>query len=456
LTIQTLNEQWSSDHWLHQVVLHVLDDGLGDPPPLGPLVGLDVEDQYYSPYMMGLALLREIAGIGVIPLLQIAGIANLVLLLAAFWLFVGRLVDDRRVVPWALLATLVCWGPDTWRWSGMLNLNSLGFGLHYPSCFATGCALLAGWLLLRWADERRPWQLVALAGLAALVVLTHPLTGGWMAVMLLVLATSRRVALHPALLAAGGAAVLLAVAWPPYSLLDLVGAGDVYEGGHETFYEDLPLRLAATLPGLVVLVRRWRRDHLDALPLLFLAALAVYATGFVLDQPNLGRVVPLLVLPLHIGIGELLVGAWARAGDRSRPALAAVGAAFVVGTVGVLPALPRMVPRPLLPTALGDDVEPMTARYEGLEGAIEEGAVVVAEDANLRRVASLEGAVPPDPATPFERELFTLAIPPAERSARARSRGVELVLCAGEGCARTFAGTRAFANDDVVVVDIAS
>jgi hypothetical protein len=368
-------------------------------------------------------------------------------------------------VPWALLATLVCWGPSQWRWSGLLNLNSLGFGLHYPSYFATGCALLAGWLLLRWADERRPWQLVALAGLAALVVLTHPLTGGWMAAMLFALAVSRRVALQPALLVAGGAAVLLALAWPPYSLLDLLRAGDVYESGHETFYESLPVRLVATLPGLVVVVRRWHRDHLDALALLFLAGLVIYVAGFVLDEPNLGRVVPLLVLPLHIGIAELLVGAWGRTGERNWPALAVVGAAFVVGAVGVLPALPRMVPRPLLPAALEDDVEPVTERYRGLDDVLEEGTVVVAEDPNLRRVASLEGAEPPmavagtgsegiEELQDFEGALFTDAGAPAQRSERARSRGVEVVLCADEDCARGFDGRTVVATDDVVAVDV--
>jgi hypothetical protein len=41
----------------------------------------------------------------------------------------GRLLGNPHAAFYALVFTLVLWGLSPWRWSGFLNLNSLGFGL---------------------------------------------------------------------------------------------------------------------------------------------------------------------------------------------------------------------------------------------------------------------------------------------------------------------------------------
>lgn len=462
LTVQTLNEQWSSDHWLHQAVLVTLQDDLIR--PLHPLVPSRIDSEYITPYTVGQAALNRLLGLEPVPFLQLSGVVNLVLLLVAFWFFVGELAGDRRAVVWALVATLVFWGPRPWRWSGFLNLNSIGFGLHYPATFATAGALLAGWLLLRWTADRRPWRLVVLAPVLAVVAVAHPFTGAWASAMLVALAVGRR-AVRPGLAVCAAGAVALAFAWPYYSVPDLLSASSSFRT-FPVLYERLPERFVAASPGLLVVWSRFRDDRLDPLWLMFAGGVSLYAAGFVLDDTNLARAVPLLVLPLHVGIGLLVVRVRDRRdrGGHRAPLALALGGVAVVGLVGVVPGLARTVPRDLLPASLRDDAAPLARPYRDLADHLEYGTVVLAEGNELRRIVAAYGgktivpgydaAFVDDVARDAERERDVLRVPrtPAARTAAAIDAGFGAVLCASAACADGFTGARTEVGPGLVLV----
>jgi alpha-1,6-mannosyltransferase len=457
LVVQTLNRRWSSDFWLHEATLDAFRHNLLH--PLQPLVGTHDSFEYYSPYTFVLAVVARVTGWSSVVVLQCAAVANLLLFLVAFRLFVGQLTN-RAAVVWSLVATLFFWGLRPWRWSGFLNLNSIGFGLPYPSMFATAVALLVGWALLRYgATKDRRWLVVVGLGYCV-VALTHPFTGVWSAFMLLALAANlrlfRRETLVP-LVVAGVCVALLLALWPYYRFYGLFSGGQHTESN--ALYELVPIRIVAALPGLVALRDRFRRDRFDALVLMFAAGIVLYALGGLGSDHNLGRTLPLLLLPLHIGIGELVArftGVSAGAGAGPRPGRA-VGAALVVcgiiGLVGVAPAFASMVPRHPVVDVLGDDdvLVPLTSRYSELHDALPRGSVVVAQLPVMEEVLPAYGYyvlstgasvfVPDaDARAHATKVILAPGTSPARRQALIDRYDVRAVLCATRSCQTLFDG----------------
>jgi alpha-1,6-mannosyltransferase len=453
MVAHTLNRYWSADYWVHDATVDALRADVLD--PAHALIGGDTPTDRYSPYTIALALGGRTLGLSTVVVLQIAAIANLALFLVAFRMFVVELTGRRKAALFALLATLLLWGIDPWRWSGFLNLNSIGFALPYPSMFATGLAFFTGWALLRYGRTGALGWLVLLGLGFVVVALSHPFTGAWTSVMLLALAVHcglhRRERVVPLLVTAACAAVLC-LAWPYFSLLDLAFASDRYSDVHDALYERAVIRLSAALPGFVIVARRFRDDHTDPLALMLLGAVGVYAAGALTGDANLGRVLPLVVLPAHIGIGVLVADWVDRRTSPTGPMVAWLALSTVVGVIGVTPGLIRVVPRPLFPTSVARDIDfqPITGPYGALEGALPRGTVVVPENGSLAQVAPAYGlpVVTPSYSTVFIddvdariRAAETILDPdstPAERSRAIAEYDVGAVLCATRTCERLF------------------
>jgi hypothetical protein len=449
LVVQTVNRQWSTDVWIHQATVETFRHDLTDPP--NELTLSDAASPSYTPYTFALAVGARATGLASVTVLQLAAVGNVVLFLVSFFLFVTGLTKRRNAACFALLATLVLWGIGPWRWSGILNLNSIGFGLPYPSMFATGLAFLVGWAVLRYDDTGSGWWLVAVWAGSTTIALSHPFTAVWTAVMLLALFVHRRLYRRARLVPLAVTAVVIAAVvaiWPYYSFLDLMTSGDAYTGVHDALYERIPLRILAALPGFYVVLRRFQRDHTDPLALMLFGALLLYAYGVVVDDTNFGRVLPLVLFPAHVGVG-VLVADMVDHRARPRPALVAwLGVAAVIGIVGVAPAFVRFVPRAILPASVRDrsSIEAISEPYDALEGALPRGSIVVAETPALARVAPGYGVgtVAPGFASPFVDDLAARraataeyldpATPEAARRALADRYDVAGVLCATDPC----------------------
>ncbi|MGH8978298.1 MAG: hypothetical protein ACRDV7_09520, partial [Acidimicrobiia bacterium] len=366
LGVQTLNRQWSTDYWMYTATVDALLEDAGDPPH--DMTGSDDPSERFTPYTVALAAVVRETGLASVTVMQLAAIANLILFLVAFELFVTELTGRRLVAVFALFATLVMWGIGPWRWSGYLNLNSIGFGMPWPSMFATGLVLLVGWALLRYDRGGAPGWLVLVGVGVPAALLSHPYTGGWGIVMLLALAVHRRLyrrdRVVPLLIAAACGAVLLA-AWPYYPFFELGRADSAYSFAMQVMYRNVPLRLAAAVPGFVVVVARFRRDRTDPLALMLFGGVALYGFGWVTDTPSFGRVLPLILLAAHIGIGILVADLVERRRRASAPLVAGLVACVAIGLVGAGPGLLRTVPRGLLPESLREktSLRPITDQY---------------------------------------------------------------------------------------------
>jgi hypothetical protein len=189
LTVQTLGQHWSSDFWEHAAAVREL--ARRPFAPQHPLLPVDLPHHSFSLYTWVLALLVRFVGVAPITALQLAALLNLVLLLVAFPRFVGAMTGSRRAAPFALVIVLLAWGPAAWRYSGFLNINSIGFVLPFPSMFAVALTLLAVGTFDQWAFRpRHSWLVVTLVGF--LVLNAHAPTGGALGIVLVAVALHRR------------------------------------------------------------------------------------------------------------------------------------------------------------------------------------------------------------------------------------------------------------------------
>ena len=397
-------------------------------------------------------------GLASVTVLQLAGLVNLVVFLVAFELFVTELTRRKLVAFFALLATLVMWGLEPWRWSGYFSLNSIGFGLPWPATLVAGLSLLSGWALLRYDKSGFSGWLVIVGLGMAFGALSHPYTAGWASIMLLTIVVHRRLYRRNRvvpLTVMGLSTATLVAAWPYYPFLELASRGDAaYSAAMHVMYNRVPLRVVAALPGFVVVFQRFRRDRSDALALMLFGGLALYVLGALVDQLSFGRVLPLIMLASHIGIATLAADFVERRRPLSVPWLTWITVSFAIGIVGVAPGLLRTVPRALLPASVHDrsSLQPITNQYEGLDHALAPGSVVVVEPGSgLSLIApafDLPVVAPVYPSAFVKdvkkreqdtRDFVNPATSDAHRRELIAEYDIEAVFCATEACRLLFA-----------------
>jgi hypothetical protein len=398
----TLNQQWTGDFWTHAAVVREL--ARRPWAPVHPLFGIEAPHPFMSPYTLVVGLAARLSGGSAVNTLAAFGLINLIALLIGLRLFCGELLN-RRTAFFVLLFSLVLWGADPWRYSGFIHLNALGFVIAYPSIAALAVTMLCWYALLRLLKtSHKGWALLLLLG-APFVLLTHPITGVVLAAGLVALSAAdvieqpRRVLTIGALV--GGVALTAALAWPYYPWLTLIATGNnVYSESNLAMYTGVAQRLWPLALAVPVLVQRWRKHLLDPLAY-FVGLLAVlYATGALLANGTLGRVIPALVLGLHMAIADGVVTLerrWNAAGLHlsSRLLYGAVSLVVLIGAANMAGGLLRAVPRGLLPATLQADprLEPAAPLYAPLAQVIGADTVVLADLNFSRHMPAFTGKV---------------------------------------------------------------
>ncbi len=364
--------------------------------PGHPLLALDAADPYQGPWSWFLGVVSRVTGVSPFMVLATSALTNAVLVLAGLRALTRRVTD----APWAPLLTLVfslaAWGFGPWRGSGYLNLNSLGTALPLGSMFATGLGLfgLAWWW--DWCARGRTRDLALATGAIVVVLLTHQITGLWVvfvAVGVVIGVTPRWTRRRTvAVLVAGVVAVGLLAAWPFFGFFGMIrGSGD-YDWINPWSYRLLPVRVFLALPAVPILVGRWRRSRRDPLVVAEALLVVILLAGWVGDRIAIGRLVPGAMLVAHLAMADWFARRCARDADAERAVTwARVGMVtiVVVGVVGSVGGLARMVPRPLMPAALERRLGRPIDRWRGFTAVLRTDDVVAATDAASASIGGL-------------------------------------------------------------------
>jgi hypothetical protein len=480
--MHTLNQQWGGDFWEHAAVVREL--ARRPWAPQHPLFAIDAPHPFISPYALAAALVSRVSAAHPIHVLAACGVVNVIALLVSFRLFAGTVVG-RQAALFALLFTLVLWGSDPWRYSGFIHLNALGFVAAYPSTLALVLTLLSLYALRRALDDGG-WRWTLLVACAAPVVLvTHPITGivlgaGLVAFSARALLTDVRRVLVVALcvMLTSIAGVLL---WPYYPWLDLIAVGsDVYAEPNLAMYDGVLGRTWPILIAVPLVVRRMMAAPLDGLALFVVILSVLYALGAVLQNGPLGRVLPALVLGLHLILADALarmLSSPSGASRQMRPVvISAIAALMLFGVFNTAPGLIRAVPRALLPAGARLDarLERVPPIYWPLVPHIGPDAVVMA-DINISRhlpafAGKVIGFIDPEAFVPDEharREALFRFFGDAtleERRALLREYGAEFIavdlarapLTAADRADLTALGTVVYDDGRMMIVRVSA
>lgn len=423
LGVQTWQEQFSTDVYTHLAAFRELSSNPFNPGH--PFVATNDQTVFFTPYAVGLGVIGWMFSAEPIQLLQIGSALNFTLFVVGLWMFTRSFTTHRWSPHLALFFSLVAWGINSWRWSGYWGLNSIGFGLGWPAMFASGMALIALVGLHRYFVTRHRWLILAIGVAAALIGVSHPLTGMWFLVAAVAIAATQPLSTLRA--AAGGllvgaiVAVALVLVWPYYSVPGMVIGVTGIEGAYAQMYRDVLPRSFLLIPGIIALVPRFRRSARDPLFWMFVGGAAVYIAGYLTGMYSLGRVAPLVALSAHVALADLLAG-WLVGGYRRRIVAAWVGIVLIglVGLAGSTSGLIRMVPTAVLPASLSADdrLTPMVEPYASLTDIVASSDVVFATDSMRGVVPAIGGRV----VVPRYEVIFL-----TDTAARVRDRDVFFV-----------------------------
>ena len=260
-------QRWSGDFQLYcAAVTRVYEDALQ--PSHEAVMAPASESFAYSPYLVLLALVGKLLGVSPYRALQLAGCANLVLFCASAAYLFARHSLHRR---WELAATcflfvtlFVRW--KYFDWSSETSVVALGWVQAYPSTIAWVLAFFALGLLKGGVERGRLGSLAAIAGVVALLLLTHGLTASWVvgiSGLYGFVSSVRQRSARPLLqlLAALAVGFGLALLWPYSPLLgqsSLLAAKEGAPFGASPFI-DFPNLYYLALPCAAYLVLRLRR-----------------------------------------------------------------------------------------------------------------------------------------------------------------------------------------------------
>ncbi|MBN2411428.1 hypothetical protein JXQ31_07020 [candidate division KSB1 bacterium] len=300
----TMNGLWVGDFWEHSAVVRELSTHPFSPGH--PLLAIDKSHAFYSPYSLTVALFARLCHLDPVAALSIAGMVNLVLLLISLWLFVGLMFENKNTGFYALLFMLLLWGQIPWSYSSFFHLRVLNYVLPYPSTFSTALSFIAFSGFITAVKKNKKMWYIAILVFLVIVLLSHPYTFIFLTVGLgaLLIGYGKKWQDYARFIGIYIAAIILALLWPYYPFFEFIKSGSsAFHGDVGSMYVKFFSRTwPALLPGVPLIIRRFKNNFRDPLVLMFLGFCLIYLYGHFFSKSAYGRVVAYLMFTLHFTI----------------------------------------------------------------------------------------------------------------------------------------------------------
>ncbi len=309
---------WQGDFWEHSAVVREL--ATHPLHPKHPVMNVEVPHAFFSPYLLCVGVFSRISGMSPVHSLAAAGIFNLALLLWGFFLFFKSVTREIKSVYAAmgLLCLLLLWPGESWRFSGFFHFDVLYAVAPYPSTVAMALTFFSVAIFSHALRDEKYGLLAIAAVMTGATIITHPTTAIYIYITTgaITLDVSRLRKPSPMLWAIAFVAVsiLLAFAWPYYSVIGLFQANDPqFHSESFTFYRDLwhyawPM-IVLTPFSVYVFSKRLRKNVFDPFSVTFLLSLVVYLLAFSAGQYGMGRIIAFLLLLMQLAVG-MQSGQW--------------------------------------------------------------------------------------------------------------------------------------------------
>lgn len=385
---QTTNQLWSNpDFWVWLGPVRELAKRPFD--PTHPLLAIHAPDSYMGPTSLLLGLVTRLTGADPVNVMAVGALVNVALFMLGIWRL-SRLVSTQSwAPPLALAFSLVAWGWHPLQWSGYLNLSSIGMVLPLGSTFAFAVGLFVLAAMWKWLHGAGDRHVIFVALVFPVVLLTHQMAGLWVALIaagfIVGLLDVHRRDQVVKLLVAGIASAAIVLAWPYYSMLDLLSNTGGFDAINYATYRRVAVGSALAAPGVVILLSRLRHSRRDPLALGATFVAAVFIFGWVTHRGSLGRVFPGLMLVAHLAMADWFANCLARrefAVNGIRLIRTSLAALMMAGVWGTAIGWIRSVPREFVPAGLAKGLQ-LTSYVEpnlAFADYFHDGDVVVASN----------------------------------------------------------------------------
>lgn len=147
--------------------------------PSNPLLATDgTTTLRYTPYIFILALFKQLGGLDLFTVIQLASLVSFLLLLAGIYLWGKAYFRDETMPLYILITLLFLWGKP-FDYSNEYSFRFLTYSLFYPSTFTFNLSFLGLYFILVYArcEKLRYYFLYLLC--AVFIFLAHPLTASF-------------------------------------------------------------------------------------------------------------------------------------------------------------------------------------------------------------------------------------------------------------------------------------
>ena len=312
---------WFGDFWEHSAVVNEFMARPFDPKH--PQLKVEATHAFLNPYGLSVAAMALLFKTDAITALASFGVVNFVVLSLGLRGFIATLDPHNQngITFYTLILALLLWGQEAWLFSGFYNIKILNGVLPYPSTLALGLSLISltfHFKLLQLTHTRAQqsnhsivFTSVAMALIAAIVLLIHPLTALFLWVGLasqLAAYQPKKILkwLHLALII--GSSIVVATCWPYFSIMQLMlGAGAAYHPSNASMYLNVLQGIWPILICLPLILWQVSLPRSRALLFTMLGMLILYGWGYYTSQYSFGRGITFVLLFANILIALALI-----------------------------------------------------------------------------------------------------------------------------------------------------
>jgi hypothetical protein len=289
---------------LYRDMLHPLHEAVAAPGE---------QSTVYTVYLVALALVGKLLALTPFRVLQVAGIANLLLLAGSVcYLFSRTSIHRRWLLPAAcFLFCLLCVHWRHYGWSSALMLTNVQYVQAYPSTFGWSAAFVSFGLMVDLKERAQLRDFAAAVAVTAVLLLTHVLTASWVVGIggLFALHTAgQRRSFRPLAAAALvlGLALVPAALWPYSPFFGQKSMVGIKEGAPFGGFpwKEFPLTYALGLACLGYLWWRLRRHGFWTVSLV--ATLGALGIWHAIDFEFGDRYALFALFPLQFAIAEVM------------------------------------------------------------------------------------------------------------------------------------------------------
>ena len=298
--------KWVGDFWEHSAVIRELSTNPFSPNH--PQLLIKAPHVFFSPYTVGIALIAKITHCRPVLILSIFGIINITIFLIFFYKFVSLLMKTDNSPFYALILSLIFWGPRPWAYSGFYHLEVLTYISAYPSTFAMAISFLSLYFYIMFFKSKNIFYYLILFPLAPIVLISHPITAIFLFIGIIAIAISEDCQFSMKLVLPFciiTVAFLSAILWPYFSFIELIKIS-VFDASNYPMYKHIFKQTYPVWLGIPLLIQRIRHNKRDVLGLMFIGLSILYIYGGVSGKYSYGRLISFIVLIFDIIIADWL------------------------------------------------------------------------------------------------------------------------------------------------------